>query len=126
MLPRNPAAMDTGRLRAIQEPRSARELLLAFASASEHLPPASQEVQSFAELPAALQRLAKQGEADDVVWVARAENMRIWFFSATPSLELSRERRRPVLKVRIHNEHGILIESLTCVYTKAQEWKRCT
>ena len=118
--------MDTSRLRAIQEPRSALELLHTFASTSEHLPPASHEVKTAAELSAALQRLAKQDDSDDVVWVARADGMRIWFFSATPSLELSRERRRPVLKIRIHNEHGILIESLTCVYTKAQEWRRCT
>ena len=125
MTPRNPAAMDTNRLRAIQEPRSARELLHTFASTSEHLSSAAREVKTFADLSVALQRLAKQDE-DDVVWVAHAENVRIWFFSATPSLELSRERRRPVLQIRIHNEHAILIESLTCVYTKAQEWRRCT
>lgn len=126
MRPTRSKAMDTGRLRAIQNPASASDLLESLAATHELRPAGSYRLWRVDELSAPLQRLAQRSEADGTLWTAQAEGSRMWFFSAAPSLELSRERRRPVLQVRIHNERGELLETFTCVHTSGREWKRCT
>jgi hypothetical protein len=50
----------------------------------------------------------------------------MWFVAGTSSLELSRERGRPVLQLLVYNEGGALKEALTCVQTVGKSWEKCT
>jgi hypothetical protein len=88
--------LETARLRSIQHPRRSKGLLASFTRrGAEH------------------------------VWIAFTDYHRIWFFTATPSLDLSRERGRPVLEIRSYDEQGDLLESACWVYTRDEEWVRC-
>jgi hypothetical protein len=77
------------------------------------------------ELTPALRRLADARSSSDHVWIAFSYSHRIWFFTATLSLELSRERGRPVLEIRSYDEQGDLVESNCWMHTRDEEWVRC-
>ena len=49
----------------------------------------------------------------------------MWFVAGTTSLEMSRERGRPVLQLRVYDQQGALDEALTCVQTATNTWERC-
>ncbi len=118
--------MDTSRLKTIQQPKTSRELLRSFAATCELLPTGARNVDEISELPGPLQRIAARSDADEVVWLARVKGLRVWFLTATASLELSRERRRPVLQIRIYDEYGEPVDSLNSVHTTGEEWQRCS
>jgi hypothetical protein len=81
---------------------------------------------SLSELSIPLRRLArKDALGESSVWLAWTDAGAMWFVRGTTSLELSRERGRPVLQLRVYNEEGALDEALTCVQTPANNWERC-
>jgi hypothetical protein len=117
--------LETARLRSIQHPRRSIGLLASFVSRDGVIPVRAHRVILPKELTPSLRRLADTRRGGDSVWIAFADYHRIWFFTATPSLELSRERGRPVLEIRSYDEQGDLLESACWVYTRDEEWVRC-
>jgi hypothetical protein len=81
---------------------------------------------SLSELSIPLRRLArKDALGESSVWLGWTDGGGMWFVTGTTSLELSRERGRPVLQLRVYNEKGALNEALTCVQTPANSWEQC-
>ena len=117
--------METARLRSIQHPRRSKGLLASFVSRDGVVPVQAHRVILPQELTPALRRLADTRSSPDHVWIAFSYSHRIWFFTATPSLELSRERGRPVLEIRSYDEQGDLLERACWVHTREEEWVRC-
>jgi hypothetical protein len=58
-------------------------------------------------------------------WLAWSEGAAMWFVAGTTSMEMSRERGRPVLQLLVYDQEGALGEALTCVQTAANTWERC-
>jgi hypothetical protein len=82
-------------------------------------------VTSLSELTTPLRRLARTNAlAESAVWLAWCDDGPIWFVTGTISLDLSRERGRPVLQMRVYNREGTLKEALTCVQTPGNVWER--
>ncbi|MGA2563397.1 MAG: hypothetical protein ABSF96_07545 [Steroidobacteraceae bacterium] len=80
---------------------------------------------ALSELTTPLRRLARTNAlAESAVWLAWSDDGPIWFVTGTISLELSRERGRPVLQMRVYNRDGTLEEALTCVQTVGNDWER--
>jgi hypothetical protein len=117
--------MDTCQLRVFQQPQRAQDLLESFAWAQIYVPAHADRVRSRAELTPALRRLAARSESRGSAWLGWTDNGYLWLLTATPSLELSRERRQPVLQVQVFNEPGELTDSLICVYGADHKWRRC-
>jgi hypothetical protein len=117
--------LETARLKSIQHPRRSKGLLTSFVSRDGVIPVGAHRVTLPQELTPALRRLADTGSGPEHVWIAFSHDHRIWFFTATPSLELSRERGRPVLEIRSYDEQGDLLESACWVHTRDEEWVRC-
>jgi len=117
--------LETARLKSIQHPRRSKDLLTSFVSREGVIPVQAHRVALPQELTPALRRLADTRSSPEHVWIAFSDYHRIWFFAATPSLELSRERGRPVLEIRAYDEQGDLLESACWVHTRDGEWVRC-
>ena len=116
--------METTRLRAIQHPSRATVLLESVVESLGQVPADSDRVGSVDELTAPLRRLVRKSESGEVVWCAWTKGLQIWFFSAVPSLELARERRKPVLQVTSHDEHGAITATASYVNTPLG-WQQC-
>ena len=127
---RNPIAqeiyMQTVRLRSIQKPNHCEELVDACVRARKMVPQGAVRMTSLADLPIPLRRLVRKNALpESSVWLAWSDAGAMWFVAGTTSLELSRERGRPVLQLRVYNEEGSLDEALTCVQTRSNNWERC-
>ena len=118
--------MQTVRLRAIQKPNECEELVEACVRAREIVPQGAVRLTALSDLSVPLRRLARKGALpESSVWLAWGDADVMWFVAGASSLELSRERGRPVLQLRVYNEAGRLQEALTCVQTRANAWEQC-
>jgi len=118
--------MQTMRLRSTQKPNHCEQLVDACVRGRTMVPHGAVRMTSLSELSIPLRRLArKDALAESSVWLAWADAGDMWFVTGTTSLELSRERGRPVLQLRVYNQEGRLNEALTCVQTPANSWERC-
>jgi len=89
------------------------------------VPPDAVRLTTLSELTIPLRRQARTNAlAESAVWLAWSDADAIWFVTGTISLELSRERGRPVLQMRVYNRDGALDEALTCMNTTANVWER--
>ena len=119
--------MQTLRLRTIQKPNQCEQLVEACVRARKMVPQHAARMTSLSDLSVPLRRLArKDALPESGVWLAWGDADAIWFVAGTTSLELSRERGRPVLQLRVYNKEGTLDEALTCVQTQANNWEQCT
>jgi|ERR1700728_2848099 hypothetical protein len=118
--------MQTDRLRSIQEPNHCEELVEACVHGIKMVPQGAVRMTSLSDLSIPLRRLARKNALpESSVWLAWGDAGAMWFVAGTTSLDLSRERGRPVLQLRVYNEEGTLDEALTCVQTSANNWERC-
>jgi hypothetical protein len=118
--------MQTSRLRTIQKPNQCEELVEACVRARKMVPPGAVRLTSLSDLSVPLRRLARKNALpESSVWLAWGDAGAMWFVAGTTSLELSRERGRPVLQLRVYNAEGKLDEALTCVQTTANTWEEC-
>lgn len=119
--------MQTSRLRTIQEPNHCEELVDACVRGRHMVPHGAIRMTSLSELSIPLRRLArKYALGESSVWLGWTDGGDMWFVTGTTSLELSRERGRSVLQLRVYNEVGVLDEALTCMQTSANRWERCS
>jgi hypothetical protein len=118
--------METMRLRRKQNPDVYREESVdACVRGRRMVPRDAVQVTSLSELTIPLRRLAHLNVlAEAAVWRAWSIAEAIWFVTGATNLELSRERGRPVLQMRVYNREGTLQEALTCVQTPASVWER--
>jgi hypothetical protein len=118
--------MQTVRLRSIQKPNHCEQLVEACVRARKLVPPDAVRITSLSDLSIPLRRLARTNALpESSVWLAWGDSVAMWFVAGTTSLELSRERGRPVLQLRAYNEAGRLEEAITCVQTRANTWELC-
>jgi hypothetical protein len=118
--------METQRLRAIQHPNRATILLESWAASQDLIPVKARRVRAVSELSAPLRSLVRRCQSDASVWCSWTHGLRTWFVAATPSLELARERKKPVLKIKIYNERGEMTTAATYVHTLHHGWQQCT
>jgi hypothetical protein len=116
--------VKTSRLRAIRQPSSASALLESFVTGQDLVPESAERVTSVSELTVPLRHIARRNESQDAVWCAWSRGVYIRFFSAVPSLHLSRERKRPGLQVTVYDEQGVMMSVIPYVHT-ARGWQRC-
>jgi hypothetical protein len=118
--------VQTVRLRSIQKPNRCEELVEACVRARKMVPEAAVRMNSLSDLSIPLRRLARKNALpESSVWLAWGDDDAMWFVAGTASLELSRERGRPVVQLRVYDEEGRLDEALTCVQTAANNWEQC-
>lgn len=118
--------METLRLRRMQEPSRIERLLDSYIAHGGELPDDCYQVRDSSNLPHAvrivLARAIEQGEA----WACWARGAQLWLFTCHLSLERSRERGRPVILVRLHDEEGALRDSGSFRFDSEGKWTRCT
>ena len=117
--------METQRLRTIQSPRRLSNLLDSLTGSWQILPPGLTRITSAPLLPAPLRLLGRCIERGDSLWRAWTDGARIWFFEALFSLELSRERGKPVVQLKQYDEAGDVKRVLTYVSTPEHGWQQC-
>jgi hypothetical protein len=117
--------MQTMKLRSIQDPGHAGELLESFIRREGRLNDESRELKTERELTPSLERLAQRSLEDGGVWRAWTDEREMWLWSSGVSLPLSRERGMPVMEVRRYDEHGNVEDSGTWVRVRSDEWQRC-
>ncbi len=117
--------METIKLRTPQLP-SQLELLLDSLVMNQHWVPADvPRVTDRSELSAASQKLAIKAVEADGTWRAWRSHDGIRLFIAEMSMELSRERGRPALKVSYYNDEGRLQQYSLWVQLTDGGWQRC-
>lgn len=121
----NCAIVETQRLRSVQHPRRVGRLLDSLLDSDRFIPERANRITSAAELPAPLRRLSRLIDGADSVWRSWSDGRRIWFFEAVFSLELSRERGKPVIQLREYDEVGDLSRSRLFVQTAEHGWQAC-
>ena len=89
--------METIRLRAIQKPSHCEHLVEACVR-GRRMVPSSAVRTTLSELSIPLRVLAQRNSLGDssTAWLAWSEGDTMWFVAGTTSLEMSRERGRPV------------------------------
>ena len=117
--------MKTQVLKAIQIPNRTLELLASFATDVLRVPDSAPRVTRLDDLPLHLRRHIGNGPGKQYVWFAWYTGERVSLVTGALSLELSRERGRPVLEVRSYDADGLLDEAATWVRTDATSWARC-
>jgi hypothetical protein len=117
--------METQRLRAIQHPNRATTLLESWASSQDIIPAKARRIRAASELSGPLRCLVRRCNSDGSVWCSWTYGHCIWFVAATPSLELGRERKKPVLQIKIYNECGEMTAAEAYVHTLHHGWQRC-
>ncbi len=117
--------METMKLRAIQLPGNAGELLDSFIRTEGHLADDSRELRRERELTPSLEKLAQRSLDDGGVWRAWTDERVMWLWSSEVSLARSRERGMPVMEVRRYDENGNVEESGTWVRVRPDQWQRC-
>ena len=118
--------METIRLRSIQKPNQAAELIESCVRDRQIVPYGANWMTTLSELSIPLRRLARSSATGhSPVWLAWTDGAAVWFVTGGTSLALSRERGRPVLQLLVYGENGALKEALTCVQTAANSWEKC-
>jgi len=117
--------METLRLRRIQEPSRVERLLEACVSRLSLVPPDACQIRDPNGLPASLRAVLVRARKQGQVWACWANPSRLWFFTCDMSLDLSRERGSPVLRVSRYSEDGALDDSGTWLVDPRGQWTRC-
>jgi hypothetical protein len=116
--------MRTMKLRTLQEP-SALETLLGSLVASQHWVTAeAPRISKLSDLPSALQKLTTKAIKGDGAWQAWTSYDGIRLFIAEMSMDLSRERGYPVLKVNYYNDKAQLLKYSVWVQLTDGGWRQ--
>ncbi|MEJ0087831.1 MAG: hypothetical protein WDO72_19350 [Pseudomonadota bacterium] len=114
------------KLRAIQQPGHAGELLDSFIRVEGRLPGDSRPLTEERQLTPSLEKVALRSLDEGHVWRAWTDERSMWLWACEVSLARSRERGLPVMEVRRYDEHGSVEESGTWVRVRNDNWQRCT
>ena len=117
--------METMKLRAIQQPGHAGELLDSFIRVVGSLPGDSYPLTEERQLTPSLEKLALRSLDEGHVWRAWTDDREMWLWTSEMSLALSRERGMPVMEVRQYDEQGQMNSAGTWVRVRHDAWQRC-
>jgi len=117
--------METMKLRVIQQPGHAGELLDNFIRLAGGLPRDAHQLTQQRELTPTLEKLAQRSLDEGSVWRAWSDDRAMWLWACEVSLARSRERGLPVMDVRRYDEFGSIEESGTWVRLRQDIWQRC-
>jgi hypothetical protein len=117
--------MKTTTLRTLQHPSRLGTLLESLVTGQQWVSPGAPRLVAQTELPAALQRLAVNVVRVDGAWRAWTSYDGIRLFIAEISLELSRERGRPALKISYYNDLGELQKYSHWILLSNDAWQQC-
>jgi hypothetical protein len=117
--------MHTLRLKKLLQPSQVERLLEAFATRSGLLPDGAYQLRDPDSLPRELKRVLTQITGTGQVWTCWACGARMWLFTGEISLDLSRERRAPVLRANVYGEDGDLKDTGTWMTNREGTWNRC-
>jgi hypothetical protein len=116
--------MRTLQLRTLQAP-TALEGLLGSLVASQHWVTAeSPRIFKRSDLPTALQKLTNKAVKGDGAWLAWTGYDGIRLFIVEMSLDLSRERGYPVIKVNYYNDKAQLLKYSVWVQLTDGGWRQ--
>lgn len=118
--------MKTVTLRALQQPVRLLTFLESLVASQNWVPPGVHQIIDQAELSSALQKLSIKTVESGGAWLAWRAYDGVRFFTVEMSLELSRERRRPALKVSYYSDQGALEYYSHWIQLPAGTWQRCT
>ena len=116
--------MRTMTLRMLQQPMRLLALLESLVVSQNWIPSGIPQISDWDELSSPLQKLATRIVANDGAWLAWRAYDGVRFFVVEMSLELSRERRRPALKVSYYNDQGALEHYSHWVQLPSGLWQR--
>jgi hypothetical protein len=122
---RDGSTMETMKLRAIQLPGHAGELLDSFIRIAGHLPGDSHQLTDESQLTPSLEKVALRSLDEGHVWRAWTDDRAMWLWACEVSLARSRERGLPVMEVRRYDEFGSIEDSGTWVRVRNESWQRC-
>lgn len=117
--------MQTMRLRTLQRPSGLEMLLESLVLSQNWVPLDSPHVGDRSELPSVLRKLVIRAIKSEGAWRAWSNHDGIRLFLAEMSLELSRERGCPVLKVHYYDETGRLEMYSLWAQPAEGAWRRC-
>ena len=118
--------MATLRLRKLLQPAQAERLLEALATRSGALPEGAYQVRDPDSLPLPLRNVLMQVTGTRQVWTCWAAGLRMWLFTGEISVERSRERGTPVLRVDRYGEDGGLQDAAAWMTDPdGKSWRRC-
>ena len=118
--------METQRLRAIRASQSCHGSAGVVGPREPDVIPAkARRIRAVGELSEPLRGMVRRCYSDESVWCSWRFGHRIWFVAAAPSLELARERKKPVLQIKIYNERGEMMVAVAYVHTLEHGWQRC-
>jgi hypothetical protein len=118
--------METRRLRKLQQPSQVERLLDTVISRAKLVPDDSYPIRDPKALPAGLRRIALQSVKEGQVWACWTSGLKHWLFTAEMSLEASRERKKPVLRVNCYDDQGELKETASWMANPEGHWGRCS
>jgi len=122
--PGSDSAMETKRLRTIQQPFHLERLLEAYITRSNAVPKDSYQIRDPNAVMERLRRILLRAGDEGRVWACWAHDMQQWLFTAEMSLPLSRERGTPVLSINRYGEDGELEETGTWLVGPEGLWQR--
>ena len=117
--------MQTMKFGAMRRPSYLENLLRSLVRARGWVVPEAEAIHDSGELPSALQKLVIDAETTGGVWRAWLNPDGRRLFVAELSVELSRERGRPVLQVRYYNDGGALEEFSIWAHLADGAWRQC-
>ena len=117
--------METMKLRAIQHPAHAAELLDSFIRNAGRLPRDSHRLTRGRDLTPPLEKVAQRSIEEGSVWQAWTDDRAIWLWACEVSLTRSRERGMPVIAIKRYDESGAVADSGTWVRVRQDSWQRC-
>jgi hypothetical protein len=113
------------KLRTLQQPSRLETLLESLVLEQHWISQGAGRVDDRSELPSCLQRLAINAVKNEGGWRAWLGHDGMRLFVAEMSLELSRERGVPALKVRYYDHDGRLQNFSLWVQLADGAWQRC-
>ena len=113
------------KLKTLQQPGCLEALVDSLVAAQDWMPSEADIVAEAGALTSALQKLARRASASEGAWRAWTNRHGIRFFVAEMSMELSRERGSPALKVRHYDEQGELQQYGQWIQLICGTWHPC-
>lgn len=117
--------METVRLRKIQLPSRLEKLLDSLVSHSDLIPDGAVCTRDLGGLSRDLRALVAKAAERGQVWGCWERGSHSWLILGEMSLDLSRERGTPVLRIEVYGDEG-LRETGLWTSDRGGKWSRCT
>jgi hypothetical protein len=117
---------NTQRLWHIQSPASGEKLARSLFLQVVEAPSGAYWIGQASELSSQLQKIVRNLRQQSASWTAYSTRVSSHLFTAEVEFDLSRDRGKPVLRVREYNEGGRVTRSDLWVKLADDQWMRCS